>query len=272
MIFNAYSDKTDGLYDVSIKSAGHIFARAGRRISRPNGRDDWLLFYVSKGCERFFFDGPADGGEGSFVIFRPHEKQEHVCVGEKNAEFYFVHFTAPDDFDLFGLESSRLYHARPDTAICDLFTGIITELQSKRPHYEKICVTKLFEIMISLARKGIDESDPYGRYGSLIFFVIQTMNTKFYENSSLEDYARMCRMSKFHFLRAFKDITGQSPIEYRNGIRMEHAKYLLEEEDLSISDIGSKIGYSSPSYFCDAFKKSVGISPFQYRQKIREGR
>ena len=55
MIFNAYSGTDRGALGLCVRSAGHIFARQGRRISRPAGREDWLLFYVAKGSERFFF-------------------------------------------------------------------------------------------------------------------------------------------------------------------------------------------------------------------------
>ena len=78
MIFNAYSESSDGLFGVSVKSAGHIFAENGRRVSRPTGREDWLLFYVAKGTERFTLDGETDAPEGSFIIFKPHQKQEHI--------------------------------------------------------------------------------------------------------------------------------------------------------------------------------------------------
>ena len=79
----------------------------------------------------------------------------------------------------------------------------------------------------------------------------------------------MCSMSKFHFLRVFRSITGASPIEYRNRIRIEHAKALLSDTFLTVSEIGSRVGYASPSYFSDAFKKEVGISPKEYREACR---
>ena len=75
----------------------------------------------------------------------------------------------------------------------------------------------------------------------------------------------MCDMSKFHFLRVFKNITGRTPIEYRNNIRLEHAKELLVDTSSSIAEIGREVGYESNVYFCDYFKTQVGMSPGQYR-------
>lgn len=54
MIYNAYQNNDKGLYNISIVSSGHIFAQKNRQINRPNGRTDYLLFYVAKGSNHFF--------------------------------------------------------------------------------------------------------------------------------------------------------------------------------------------------------------------------
>lgn len=271
MLLNAYSGGGEGLLGVRVVSAGHIFAEKGRRIQRPNGREDWLLFYVAKGAEEFSLGVTAVGTEGSFVLFRPHERQEHVCVSDKTSEFYYVHFHAPQAFGALGLESSTLYQSKLSTGVCDLFGEIITELQCKHFCYEQICVAKLLTLLALLARRSADTDNPYSRYEAQISFVIQQMSREYASDRSLEEYAAMCRMSKFHFTRTFKAITGCSPMEYRNDLRIEHAKDLLEDVDVPIAEIGARTGYSSASYFCDAFKKRVGISPLRYRNQVTAG-
>lgn len=270
MIFNAYADGEKGIFDFSLVSAGHIFAQQGRRISRPEGREDWLLFYVAKGRERFTFpDAELDAQEGSFVLFRPHEPQEHVFLDGKTGEFYYVHFEAPKNFDLLGLGSARVYTVAPNVQFKDLFEAIITELQERTPYYQQIGVCKLLEIIALLARTVACDEQPSPRYQKKIFYVVQLLNTEFDQNRSLEEYAQICSLSKFHFLRVFKEITGASPIEYRNKLRMERAKALLSDLGLSISEISTQLGFSSPAYFCDAFKRKNGMSPMQYRKALR---
>ena len=70
-------------------------------------------------------------------------------------------------------------------------------------------------------------------------------------------------------MRVFKEITGVSPLEYRNKIRIDHAKELLEDDSIPVGEVGALVGYASASYFCDAFKKRTGYSPIQYRQMIK---
>ncbi len=269
MIFNAYSDMRDSLFDISIVSAGHIFAKTGRRINRPKGRGDFLLFYVARGTERFYLENEVDLKDGSFIFFRPCERQQHICVSEGGAEFYYVHFNAPEDFELFGLESFRPYFGNPSAAVRDIFERIISELELKEKEYEKICALKLIEIILNLSRRLENESVSHPKKSGRIPAVIQLINREYAEEHSLLYYASAAQMSKFHFLRVFKEIVGVSPIEYKNKIRIEHSKELLEDESIPIGEVGMQVGFSSAAYFSDAFKKKVGMSPAEYRKSLK---
>lgn len=266
MIFNAYQDTNNGILGISVVSSGHIFAKDGRKIDRPNGRSDYLLLYIAKGKEHFFLQREEVADAGSFILFRPFEKQEHIYLENYTGEFYYVHFNAPQGFDLFGFESSVIYNTKPSVNVRDIFEEIISELQTKQPAYEMVCVSKLFHLFSLLIRKTTKESAPKSRYFDKISFVIQNMNKEYQKDYTLDDYAKMCNMSKFHFLRVFKELTGASPLEYRNGIRIDHAKEQLLDTNIPINEIAANIGYASPSYFCDAFKKCVGKAPRQYRK------
>ena len=266
MIFSAYQDTNNGIAGVSVVSSGHIFAQKGRKIDRPAGRSDFLLFYVAKGKEHFYLDKEIIADAGSFIFFRPFEKQKHIYLENKTGEFYYVHFNAPCDFDLFGFKSSTIYNSQPSTKVRDIFEEIISELQKKQPAYEMICVSKLYNIISLLIRKTEKESAHQGRYFDKISFVIQNMNKEYEKNYTLDEYAKMCNMSKFHFSRIFKNITGTSPLEYRNKIRLDHAKELLLDTNIPVSEIGGRVGYCSGTYFCDAFKAKIGIAPSEYRK------
>ena len=264
--YYAYSEMSDSLFDIKIKSGGHIFAKDGRRISRPDGRDDWLLFYVAKGIERFSLPGESSAPAGSFIFFKPGEPQEHIYTGKATGEFYYVHFTAPANFQLFGFESSKIYKTHPSLKLNELFEEIIKELQTREIYYEKICVSHFFEISCLLLRKCNQKLERNKKHTSEISSVIQMINKEYSANYSLSDYAEIARMSKFYFLREFKNITGYSPLEYRAKIRLEHASEMLIESNMPICEIATELGYSSQNYFSDAFKRHYGISPTEYRK------
>lgn len=269
MIFNAYQNSSKGLCGISVVSSGHIFAQNGRSIYRPRGREDWLLFYVVKGTESFVLNGNCLAKEGSFIIFKPGEKQIHTYTGDKTGEFYYVHFTVSEQVFPFDFESSRIYSSRLNTNVTDLFEETINELHLKKHGYEKLCVAKLFSIFTLLERDL--SSSPYveERYSDKISFIIHKINKEYSSNVTLDEYAQTCNMSKYHFIRVFKSVTGFSPLEYRNKTRLEHAKAFLKTS-ASIGEIAERLGYNSQSYFCDAFKKAFLISPSEYRKKAKE--
>ena len=72
-------------------------------------------------------------------------------------------------------------------------------------------------------------------------------------------------MSRFHFLRRFQRTFGTSPHQLLIRSRLERAKLLLRETDLSVTDICFEVGYESLGSFCTLFQQRVGCSPRTYR-------
>lgn len=265
MNFNAYAEGKENLNGVALVSAGHIFAKPKREIFRPNGRNDWLLLYIARESETFYLDKVQTGKQGSFIIFAPGEKQHHIYDGDKTAEFYYVHFCC-ERLDT-SLVTSTLYNLPLSRRICDTFEEIIEEILHKRPMYEKVSLCRFFNILYTLEREVKCDTHPDKENFERIAKAISHMN-KFYDSHfSLDDYARLCNMSKFHFIRVFEKISGTSPLEYKNNIRMQHALELLLEKRLIVEEISQKVGFSSASYFSQSFKKKYGVSPKQYQQK-----
>ena len=78
-----------------------------------------------------------------------------------------------------------------------------------------------------------------------------------------------CHISTSHFRRLFKQMLGWSPLDYLQMVRIERACALLYGDQYSVTDIGMKVGYSSPSSFSRQFRRIYGVSPSQWRQKMR---
>lgn len=267
MIFNAYAEQKESVDGMQMVSCGHIFAKPGREIIRPNGREDWLLFYIAKGSETFYFRKKCVGNAGSFVLFAPGEKQHHICTGNKTAEFYYVHFKCEKLPEGLTLKTSEVYELPFHQQVCAIFEEILDELLQKQPRYEELCLYKLLHLLTSFEREVLHTTAPAKESFERIACAIQHMNRFYYENLNLQDYAKMCNMSKYHFLKVFEKVTGSTPLKYRNNIRLEHAAEYLLEEQRSAEEIGTLVGYSSAAYFSSAFKQKFGVSPKQYRKK-----
>ena len=60
--------------------------------------------------------------------------------------------------------------------------------------------------------------------------------------------------------------------DYILNVRMQKAKYLLLNEDLSISEISFKVGFSSQAYFSTVFKSKVDMTPKAFKEKSIAGK
>lgn len=269
MIYNAYTEQNEQVSGITLTCCGHIFAKHGREINRPYGREDWLLFYVAKESETFYLKHKAVATAGSFILFAPGEKQHHIYEGNKTAEFYYIHFKCNALPPEFSLLTSTVYDAPFNRQICDLFDDIMEETLGKQPFYEKLCIYKMLHLLTLLERSVLREGHPNIESFERIAHAVQHMNRHYDSNLSLADYADICSMSKYHFLRTFEKIIGSTPMEYRNHIRLQHAADLLLEEKLTVEQISALVGYSSASYFSSAFKQKHGLSPKQYQDQKR---
>lgn len=94
---------------------------------------------------------------------------------------------------------------------------------------------------------------------------IEYMKYNLSSKINLIDIADSVHMSKYHFIRVFKNNTGYSPYEYLQKLRMDTAKHLLQTTDKTIGEISNAVGYQSEMGFTSAFSEKVGISPGRYR-------
>ena len=59
-------------------------------------------------------------------------------------------------------------------------------------------------------------------------------------------------------------LTETSPVAFIRSIRLQHAAALLKEGKMTVNEIATLTGFSSPSYFAKCFKKEYGVSPSEY--------
>ncbi len=94
---------------------------------------------------------------------------------------------------------------------------------------------------------------------------ISYIENNFSTGISLQTLAEECSMSSNYFCKIFKDITGQTPVEYITTYRIEAACEMLLS-GASVTDTAYDCGFNDLSYFIHVFKKTTGISPKQYSQ------
>ncbi len=83
--------------------------------------------------------------------------------------------------------------------------------------------------------------------------------------------ARAAHASTAHFSRSFKRAFGETPYQYLRRRRIERAKDLLRETELSVTDVSLEVGFQSLGSFSSAFREVVGVPASDYAQRWREG-
>lgn len=86
----------------------------------------------------------------------------------------------------------------------------------------------------------------------------------------VQDVAATVGMSKSHFMRFFKHVTGQSFVTYLNHFRIAKAQVLLAISDTPIAEISQEVGFCDQSYFGLVFRKLIHMTPLQYRHNLTE--
>lgn len=92
------------------------------------------------------------------------------------------------------------------------------------------------------------------------------MNDNYEKNISLNDVAEYVYMTPVYFSTFFKKATGENFIKRMTTIRLEHAKELLLNSDLTVNEICYTVGYNHIGNFLDKFKKKFNMTPNEYRK------
>lgn len=100
---------------------------------------------------------------------------------------------------------------------------------------------------------------------AIVEFLSDSLDTEI----NLESLARLAQMPVDAFIKAFRLAFHTTPYQFLLNRRIEMAKTLLMTTSLSITEIGTAVGFSNPSHFASTFGRRVGVSPRAYRQSAK---
>lgn len=96
--------------------------------------------------------------------------------------------------------------------------------------------------------------------------VIEYINESYGDKIYIETLSDMVALSPDYFTKMFKDSIGKTPVDYINGIRVNHSLRLLTMTDTPVNEIAQSLGFSGPNYFHKIFKSYMNTSPLAYRK------
>ena len=166
-------------------------------------------------------------------------------------------------------------HIHGDQKLDSLLKELVGELAGERPGKEIVMRALVEQLLVHILRNystpRLSEDLELSRVGLIdrrIRRSVELMHTQLDQDLNLKALAAASYLSPFHFARLFKKLTGASPHNYLAGIRATKAQLLLAETDLSVTEIGARVGYLSGSHFTKAFRLATGATPREFRKSL----
>lgn len=120
---------------------------------------------------------------------------------------------------------------------------------------------RTFQTGFSVVPFGSEHSDPVIRRAE------DWLQSHFPDDIDLDRLAIDLALTPRTFLRRFKAATGKTPLSYLQRLRTEAAKSMLEDDRMTIQEVGLAVGYEDAAFFRNLFKRHVGLAPGAYRER-----
>ena len=126
----------------------------------------------------------------------------------------------------------------------------------------------LIRLLQTQARAVLMEQSATLQSSHRFAYLVQYIREHLTENFTVQQLASLACMSKPHFFRSFKRELGLSPLDFILHERIQLAKRLLSDPNISVSEAGYQSGFNNLTHFALQFKKTEGVPPSQYK-KVR---
>ena len=249
--------------------------RAVGKTTMPHMHDHraFELYYLCRG-EREYFIGDQfyKIGEGDLVLI-PHHLL-HRTAG-KGATRFLLYFS--EDFLRRYLTESMLSALPLDRPLIfraqeALRADIESELFAMLSAYESgafpLAVSRLCRLLLIIGSAPNSYAQaPFSdrRIGQIVRYI----NENYGEINDIGQIAERFFLSKYHLCRTFNKNFGLPLVSYLNTIKIRAAAELMQNENLNWTEIATRCGFNSSSYFCKVFKAEKGVSPTVYRKNLK---
>jgi AraC-like DNA-binding protein len=272
----SFSQEVEKMSKISVKNSNNLgedffVVNCWKNSSLPDGyqlnkfENDWALVLITKG-ELSINNSENSLSENDIYIFPPKAPQNLTYRG--NSCSYWIHFNGNGVENL--LKSLKI----PVKTVCTVknedlvkYIDVITnEFLLKNLFYEDLTTLGFKSFLFSLARQMTIKTPVYQN-------IVKEVILAMYSNPHIsnDECAKICHMSKDHFIRIFKSATGLTPVQFKKNIIIARAKNLLIKTNLSITSIAISSGFSEyPLYFNRLFKSETGYYPSDFRKQFGE--
>ena len=235
-----------------------------KNVILPNSK----MFYILDGeIVVKFKQHTITAKKGDLMLIPAGIKHDFHLSDKSYAKKYWFHF----DFMLNGTSFFDKYnfpfctHVGINNKVSKMFEDVINKSKSSNP-VERLTASSALSFLVTYYFSNVSYTNKDSNQTDDIDKAINYIKKNYKDNLSLEEIAEKASLSPTYFIRKFKQRTGLSPVRYVNGLKIERAKYLLEQSQLPVSKIMEDLGFLDCAYFSKLFKKYCGYSPLRYRE------
>ena len=282
MYFELKENKPHGTKDDPF-STYHI-ENAGRSFQIPvHWHDEFEIIYVRSGFLTVSISGESYIGKtGEAFVVSPGNL--HLMGSQRGTVDYYtflfplkyISFRTDDMLDEKLLEPLNSGHLMicprvKDTAK-ELCEQLIEIYEAKNDESESKITTQvrtkiiLLQFILEMWKKGfVIENDTSGR-NTVEKEMVSYIQQNFTGKISLREFGEQFHLSEKYISRYFKEHFHITLSQYVTYLRLEHAKQLLQDTDIPVTDVAMQSGYQNVSYFIRSFQKAYAVSPLKYRK------
>ena len=245
---------------------------------KTHAHDNYELYYLESGRRDYFIGNRiVHIKAGDFVFVPSHTIHKTTSVSPEGHERFLINFT--EDFFEYPLKKDVLNVFKdyclsiPEEnkdMILEIFKKISDEYENQDTHSPILLKAYLSELFIILLRIGspIHSLNRIENKTEIhIKKVLDLLDNNISSEITVDYAAKIAHLSKSHFEKNFRLLTGFTFVDYLNTMRIKRAQKLLSKTSKSITDIAFECGFNSSNYFITVFKSYNGITPFQFRKK-----
>ena len=282
MYFELKENKPHGTKDDPF-STYHI-ENAGRSFQIPvHWHDEFEIIYVRSGFLTVSISGESYIGKtGEAFVVSPGNL--HLMGSQSGTVDYYtflfplkyISFRTDDMLDEKLLEPLNSGHLMicprvKDTAkelceqLIEIYMAKKDETESKITAQIKTKII-LLQFILEMWKKGfVIENDTSGR-NTVEKEMVSYIQQNFTGKISLREFGEQFHLSEKYISRYFKEHFHITLSQYVTYLRLEHAKQLLQDTDIPVTDVAMQSGYQNVSYFIRSFQKAYAVSPLKYRK------
>ena len=236
----------------------------GRVVSFSGGRLWDTLIVVVEGsllyqpCGKRACDG-FTAQKGDCVFFPRGAKNICTYLEDRN-RIISVQMQAAEQTAFFHNRPKLYPNAAADGEVNKVITSVLS-CEDIEPQARSLFLTSQFYLLLyHLKRSFLNgaEWEQNQRDYQRLKPAIDHLTLHFYENRKAAEYAAMVHMCESGFRKLFLKCMGQSPIAYRNAVRMQKANDMLSSGEFSVTQAAQAVGIENLSFFCREYKKFFG--------------